>query len=478
MDPHDPHSLPSDLTEFLNPDPNDFATISCSLLLTGLNGPDVFEMVPNLVIRHTLKKMTADGSSSVKIAGLIQALRTGFEFSHVILEDPMLIQIITAVVPSPGSFGVSTTRIPDFTDKRFKAAGTGYQFLGDLPQIYLAIEARDVQPSVGYSLGEVFNSQKTAGTHGFFETYAPWGVTVKSNFTVIFTLKQEPDPTPFLLSAIHGSDLSRSYSGSSTTSDDFFAEYSITSGYSAINSTDAMVSTVPSLNHTLRGSTLSPTSSIPSSLHSPTPSEHRPGKTRARAGSAALRNAALIQALLPTLIPPVLPSAYHNADFGRSESADQLGMIQNYNAMRDLLAALGLTIKGTATLVDVQGAQHIISGTAALKACNWNDNTFKNKGSRYANAEKAARLEWKGDVPAADTEGRTDYDKWQAITYMWSALGPIATGIPPCKESNNKVESNAASLIQTDFEKIGAERFRAAYLQTPDLPMLSTDLPI
>ncbi|KAF8187044.1 hypothetical protein K438DRAFT_1765189 [Mycena galopus ATCC 62051] len=387
-----------------------------------------------------------DGSVSVRIAGLLLALCTGLDFGNFSLEDPMLMKIIAGTVDSPNSVG---------------APGTGNQFLGILHQIYLSVNTSVTQHSAGYILGEVFDSKETAGTRDFFAIYAPWGVTVKSNFTIIFTVRQELEPTPFLLSYMHGSDFSRTYSGSSTTSDDMFSKYNITS--SEPNHLGHPFSTPPLLNF-FPQSIVSPTPFIPST-HSPTsrdtPTPPRQVKTRGRL-SSLLKNITVIKLILPFLIPPVSDSAFRAADFTLSDTTTQLAMIQNYITMCNLLATL-TTTKDTKVFPDRDGNAHTLSGIVVLKASNWNENTFKNKASCYQNAEKAANLEWKGVIP----DDCHNYNKWLVIVYMWSVLGPVATGIPPSKVSSNKIESNAACLIQSDLERIGSDAFRTKYLKRP-----------
>ncbi|KAJ7711588.1 hypothetical protein B0H16DRAFT_1480245 [Mycena metata] len=123
----------------------DFEKISCSILLTGFSEDDIFEMVPSLAVHRALIKKSAD-PSSVRVAALVQALCTGLEFGHIILENQTLIEIITGTFSSPNSVLISTTWVLDFTAKmfeplRYSAPETGYHSLGRLDQIYQAVDA-------------------------------------------------------------------------------------------------------------------------------------------------------------------------------------------------------------------------------------------------------------------------------------------------------------------------------------------------
>ncbi|KAJ7020747.1 hypothetical protein C8F04DRAFT_1274584 [Mycena alexandri] len=180
---------PDSGSQALDNDRQDFEKISCSILLTGFSEDDIFEIVLSLAVRRALIKKSAD-ASSVRIAALVQALRTGLEFGHIILENQTLIEIITGTFSPPNAVGISTTRVPDFTAKpfeapRFAAAGTGYHFLGGLDQIYQAVDADETMHSMTYSKGEVFSARVSPGTKEFFATYAPMEVTAESNFTII-----------------------------------------------------------------------------------------------------------------------------------------------------------------------------------------------------------------------------------------------------------------------------------------------------
>ncbi|KAJ7023020.1 hypothetical protein C8F04DRAFT_1193836 [Mycena alexandri] len=84
----------------------------------------------------------------------------------------------------------------------------------------------------------------------------------------------------------------------------------------------------------------------------------------------------------PDLDPTFQISAFCAAEFDRSGGANILVMIQNFTAVRDLLAAFAS-----------------VSGIEVLKASNWADKTFTNERSTFLNTEMAVKMHWKGVVP-------------------------------------------------------------------------------
>ncbi|KAJ7035752.1 hypothetical protein C8F04DRAFT_1182028 [Mycena alexandri] len=436
---------PDSGSQALDNDRQDFEKISCSILLTGFSEDDIFEIVLSLAVRPAL----------------VQALRTGLEFGHIILENQTLIEIITGTFSPQNAVGISTTRVPDFTAKpfeapRFAAAGTGYHFLGGLDQIYQAVDADETMHSMTYSKGEVFSARVSPGTKEFFATYAPMEVTAESNFTIIFKARMEPLSTSFLLSSILGVEFNRSFSTSSTTSDSF-------SGYGTStpsSSAHFMDSEGDTLHLDPMSTYLLPTSQSPqpdspaSSCTSPSPSP-RTLKHRGRSASV-LKITTVIESLLTTLDPPFQISAFRAAEFDRSGGANILVMIQNFTAMQDLLAAFGLTqLKKVVVFIDAAGIQHQLSGIKVLKARNWTDKTFTNKRSKFLIAEMAAKMQWKGDVPDKGSVERKAYNQWQGAVYLWSACGPVVTGRPADAKSSNEQEQHAACPNQVVIEDIG-----------------------
>ncbi|KAJ7670249.1 hypothetical protein B0H17DRAFT_1141955 [Mycena rosella] len=164
-----------------------------------------------------------------------------------------------------------------------------------------------------------------------------------------------------------------------------------------------------------------------------------------RSGSVATEHAILL--ILPTLTPPAEPSAFHNTKF--VDGGDLASMLKNHAAMAKLLDLLGLDhldLAGTRTFVEAADRLHKITARSVFKACNWSDRTFKNKVSRYLNAERSAKMDWPGSVPAIGNNDRVAYEEWQGSIYMWSALGPVATGLQPCADSQYEPERLAAKL--------------------------------
>ncbi|KAJ7032617.1 hypothetical protein C8F04DRAFT_1184799 [Mycena alexandri] len=139
----------------------------------------------------------------------------------------------------------------------------------------------------------------------------------------------------------------------------------------------------------------------------------------------------------------ILVSAFCAAEFDRSRGANILVMIQNFTAVRDLLAAFGFTqLKKIVVFVNAAGIK-------VLKASNWADKTFTNKRSKFLNTEMAVKMHWKGVVPDKGSVERKAYNQWQGAVYLWSACGPVVTGCPADAKSTNKLIGAAWSLPQS-----------------------------
>ncbi|KAJ7199942.1 hypothetical protein GGX14DRAFT_572375 [Mycena pura] len=473
-------------------------TISCSILVKQLNEDDVFQIFPSLIIPRSLKIPRGD-AFSVRITGLIENLRTHIFFQP--LESLILTKMIDGTHPMPDSVSVSTTRVPDFDGDGFKAAGTGYLFLGKLSQVYHAITDNPTQHSFSYTSGdEVLSGHLTAKSRNFFASYAPMGVTAESNFSIIFTV-QHNGFAEFLHPTSTNSGLFRSFSTTSFESDAaFFSDSDLPEFYnmptnhtdvdsitawenlnritSSAASDDHMIDTTASPSghehkltvvNTNRAFDSSSNSSIPSKSHSSPYSS----RLRSRAGSLTTENSILL--LLPTFVPALPSSAFHDAKFTEGRL---MVMVRNFGSMQQLLDIFSLQAnykaKRAMPFTDHAGKTHQLSAVGVLNACGWNHKTFQNKQSRYQNAEKVAKMEWKGPVPAIDTDAHISYNCWQGTVYMWSAAGPVATGLAPNSMSGNKQEICAAELTQAGLDKIGSPLFRATYLQNPTLPSLST----
>ncbi|KAJ7698849.1 hypothetical protein B0H16DRAFT_1705915 [Mycena metata] len=470
------------------PDGQAFDTISCSILIRSSDHDDIFEIIPSLFVRRSLK-ITREDASSIRVAALMLALRTAVEFDHLALENAMLTDIINGVYHSPNSVKVSTTRVPDFNGERFKAHGTCHVSLGDLSKLYLAVDNNRVKHSSLYSPGEILSAFEHSSADGFFAKHAAMGVTPRSNFSIIFTIRPDPSTTGFLLSSPIGGHLRRSFSVSSLSSDpmssdDTFAyltsAYSVDSAPPSIDTSDASVypalafqpgsihcagneptnlTGVPHLDH-------SPSSNT-HSYSSPHPGTPSPVANRTRAGSLSHRAIKeTLQLLLSTRTPPLESSALFAAERLKEPrgpgSIKLLDMIQNFTAVQNLLVAFGLeATKVEVVFTDPAGQDHKLSGETVLRGLGWPFQTFKNKSEIYLRATKAAKMDWKGAVPTGPAELAL-YRNWQGIVYMWSALGPVFTGQPP---EANPDERYAAALVQTAVDKSSTEKCCETYLQ-------------
>lgn len=422
--------------------------ISCSILVrrdSESNQEDVFQVIPRLAIHSSLKTPRGN-ASSVRIASLLQCLRTGIQFQSVVIENPLVTALITGTYPAPDSVGVSTTRVPDFSCDGYRGLTSGYQFLGELSQINLAVEHNHTQHSTAYTSGEIISTLLTPSLHDFFTIYGPMNVTPESNFILIFTVRNgsttflepvlrhsqsfsesvlsfETDSIFSLDPSFHISDgfVSSQSGDSSPTSaylehinDAFqtpsFPDFSCITNWEncIVSPLDPQAESLGSAsaqphdtretaigeNHGLHPSP-QPVASSASVRYSPYSNRRR--NRSSSAASVATRNTILL--LLPGLTPPLEPSAVRDAEYAEG---DLLKMIRNHNSMGKLLNAFGLDSSDLLTIHtfrDTADQPHRLSSKAVFKACGWNERTFRNKNSRYQNAEKAAKMEWLGEVP-------------------------------------------------------------------------------
>ncbi|KAJ7029773.1 hypothetical protein C8F04DRAFT_1187449 [Mycena alexandri] len=104
-------------------------------------------------------------------------------------------------------------------------------------------------------------------------------------------------------------------------------------------------------------------------------------------------------------------------------SKGEVFLARNFTAVRDLLAAFGFTqLKKIVVFVNAAGIK-------VLKASNWADKTFTNKRSKFLNTEMAVKMHWKGVVPDKGSVECKAYNQWQGAVYLWSACGPVVTGV-------------------------------------------------
>ncbi|KAJ6502996.1 hypothetical protein DFH09DRAFT_1102297 [Mycena vulgaris] len=187
-----------------------------------------------------------------------------------------------------------------------------------------------------------------------------------------------------------------------------------------------------------------------------------PARSRNRSGSLSTEDTILL--ILPSLKPAHESSIFTEAKF---VGGNLLTMLENHAAMSKLLDVFGLDTSDPARISifhDQSNEAHKLSARAVLKACGWSESTFTNKGSRYRNAEKAAKMQWKGEEPEIGSDSRKDFEAWKGAVYMWSALGPLATGMPPCANSQNEAERFACELLQKSLDTISTAAFRTAHL--------------
>ncbi|KAF7326472.1 hypothetical protein MVEN_02614300 [Mycena venus] len=417
--------------------------ISCTILVKQVNQADIIQVVPRLVIAHSQVILRGD-ASSVRIASLILALRTGIQFQGFQVEEPLLSALLMGTVPSPDSITVSTSRVPNFSGNAYRNAGSGYQFIGLLAQVNMDIPPRS------------------------FSAYRPMNVVPESNFILIFTV---PSQNPHLGSPTFGfgspdldffDGLTHLSPGSRTEGSDW--ERGIPAH--SIHALPApQLLQADTQRFETRGSPDENNLDLTSAGTLRTLPTASPPPLRRRSGSISTEQRILLH--LSTLQPPVGNSAFHDAKFvARGNSVR--GMIENHGSMVRLLDLCGLESSKPARFEGSSGADvqtHQLTIKAVFKACGWSESTFGNKTSRYQNAEKAARSYWNETAPEIDnTKHRRTYDEWRGVVYMWSPLGPIFSGVDPSSSSVNESERLAAKLSQKSLDRVGSVEFRKTSL--------------
>ncbi|KAJ6463631.1 hypothetical protein C8R47DRAFT_1225120 [Mycena vitilis] len=463
----------------------DLETVSCGIYVKS-GDDDAFAIVHSLDIPRSQKTIRS-GASSVRAAALILALRTGIQLGTVAFGNPLIAELLSGTFPEPNSVLVSTTRVPDFEALGYKAAGSGYQFTGNLSEIYRAVHEKSVQHTASYSTGEILSSLLTSKSQNFFTSYGPMGVRPESLFILIFTIEPQAQAMYSLAtSSLHpSSDLRRTLSLSSFHTEHSSStgicdhdlgsrEPSFSSDLGEISTWNSNIS-IPTEHFAtpITGDEPNPasqgarsSSSSKSSGSSRTRTSH-PSTTRTRAGSLTTQN--IIIQLLGALNPPLNESQFTEAKFIDAASTPLVKLVRNFTAMQTVLTALGLDASTShKEFTDNANQKHQLSGQSVLEACGWAFKTFTNKASMYSNAAKVAKLEWKGLAPDNEksAEGKL-YAAWVGAVFMWSAVGPIATGILPNVNSDHPSERQAARLTQSELDRIGKATARDKYLQEP-----------
>ncbi|KAF8183284.1 hypothetical protein K438DRAFT_1766958 [Mycena galopus ATCC 62051] len=395
--------------------------ISCTILVKQVDRADIIQVVPRLVIAHSQVILRGD-ASSVQIASLILALRTGIQFQGFQVEEPLLSALLTGTVPSPDSITVSTSRVPNFSGNAYRNTGSGYQFIGLLSQVNMDVENDLTHHTKAYTSGEVISATLIPDSAQFFSAYRPMNVVPESDFILIFTVpSQIPQSVNSDIQSIFSSPPSlASFSlGSPTFSFgapdlDFFDGLMHLSPGSQSEGSDwergfpaHSIHAIPApqllqddtqyfethgspdennLDFTSAGTLLT----LPTSL---------PPPLRDRSGSISTEQQILLH--LSTLQPPVGNSAFRDTKFVvRGNSL--WGMIENHGSMVRLLDLCGLESSKPARLEGSSGPDvqtHQLTIKSVFKACDWSESTFGNKTSRYQNAKKAARSCWNGAPP-------------------------------------------------------------------------------
>ncbi|KAJ6600314.1 hypothetical protein DFH09DRAFT_1070126 [Mycena vulgaris] len=452
----------------------EFEIISCSVFVRRPGEEDIFQVFPRLAIERSLKVGRED-ASSVRIASLIQALRAGIQFQSLVIESHLVTQLIAGTFDLPDSVTVGTTRIPDFSGDGFRAASSGYQFLGRLSQIISAVDDNLIRHTPAYTSGEIISALLTTNSRDFFAIYRPMNVTPETHFILVFYIQPRPTilfPQP----ALADLGICRSFSESSFDTDSMFSMDQSFSGSSddfsnlrtAEHALDNMVQPPPfsdmvgapnwevyvssmlsdmhksppndSMGSSQSGefTTCLSVNATSSSPNPPDVTRRLPYPARKRSGSLSTETSILL--LLPLFTPPVGSSILRESSF---IVGDLLGMVKNHAAMTKLLDLFGLDCTdptSTRTLHDQNDDSHKLSTKAVFKVCGWSESTFNNKRSRYQNTEKAAKMTWQGEIPMSGSATRDQYENWRALVYFWSVLGPVATGIPPQADSEDEAE--------------------------------------
>ncbi|KAF8203457.1 hypothetical protein K438DRAFT_2015154 [Mycena galopus ATCC 62051] len=423
--------------------------ISCSLFVNQPNHGSILQVIPRLVINDS-QVIAREDACSIRIASLILALRTGLEFQEFHIEEPLLSNLITGTVHCPSLVSVSTTRIPNFLGDVYKEASSGYQFLGQLPQVNADVVANCTQHTSVYTSGELISAALTSKSTEFFSAYRPMNITPESHFILIFTLRET---SPILTQSLESSD-SDVYSILSCASDtelpsSDFDPYlfdgigtAVTSG-SEISDWAHSGSIYPVSPLGAGDPILSATGGIVVSAAPRAAPYLVPSRSRSHSVSTEDK----ILLLLSTCLPRSSPKRF-------------CGM----QTMGTLLRLCGLGSSQTHTFKDTNTLTHSLTYKAVNNACGWSLSTYGNKNSQYQNSEKAARMAWRGDVPPNGHEDRDEYDTWQGTVYLWSPVGPIYSGDDPNHSSSDAVECVAASLTQSRLEAVASAAFRTLYL--------------
>ncbi|KAJ6562084.1 hypothetical protein B0H19DRAFT_92645 [Mycena capillaripes] len=443
--------------------------ISCSILVRQPDQAHILQVIPRLVIDGS-QVVAREDASSVRIASLILALRTGIEFQGFHIEEPLLASLITGTIHCPNLVSVSTTRIPDFSGSVYKEASSGYQFLGWLSQVNADAVDNCTQHTAVYTSGELISAAHTSKSADFFSTYRPMNVIPESHFILIFTLHEE--------SPNHGSSDSDIYSTFSST---YTSDAEVASSDFDVYSLDGIATSFtsgPALSEVSEwtlsqsmypislpcvGDPNVPLTNGAVSAASPRPSPY-PAPSRSRSGSVSGEEKILL--LLSSLQPPVAHTVLRDAKYVR-QNISLSGMIRNHRSMGMLLDICGVNSSTTKTFTDLSAQTHSLTSKSVFGACGWSESTFGNKTSLYQNSEKAAKMSWSGVVPPEGTEGRTVYDAWQGMIYLWSPIGPILTGMESSASSLDASERLAASLTQKSLEKVAGTAFRKSSLTVP-----------
>ncbi|KAJ6602610.1 hypothetical protein DFH09DRAFT_1068994 [Mycena vulgaris] len=389
----------------------DFDIISCCIVIKQSNKGSIFQVFPRLAIEQSLK-ITQEDTSSVRIESLIQCLRTGLQFQSLFIETQLLTELIAGTFDLPKSVGVSTTRIPDFSGEGYRAVSSGYQFLGRLSQINLAVDDLRFHHTPEYTSGEIISALLTAKSSDFFDTYRPMKVAPHTTFILIFTVQNHlQTPSPYHL--LGQSSIPRSHSVGSFESDSMYLFDQHVSG-SSDDSTRAssvdmiqsvlqapIIPDIPGDSHWERSISPLISDELAENRFSDPPASRRkspyPARSRNRSGSLSTEDTILL--ILPSLKPAHESSIFTEAKF---VGGNLLTILENHAAMSKLLDVFGLDTSDPARISifhDQSNEAHKLSARAVLKACGWSESTFTNKGSRYRNAEKAAKMQWKGEEP-------------------------------------------------------------------------------
>ncbi|KAJ7662791.1 hypothetical protein DFH06DRAFT_1129007 [Mycena polygramma] len=88
----------------------------------------------------------------------------------------------------------------------------------------------------------------------------------------------------------------------------------------------------------------------------------------------------------------------------------------------------------------------------------WSPQTFRNKSPIYVDGKQAALSSWIGAPPVASGDLAL-YRMWQGAAFLWSAMGPVCTGVEPDGNSNDETVREASKLTQNGLAKIKTRAF-------------------